>query len=233
MQHYFIYKLPTEAQTLFESDPKKFRTLYQKQFEQVVKQDILHLAEIATPVFEAVEQCNCYDGWTDKHYWYSIDSEHQDEAFDIFLIYCGDEIRKSYDIKHDYETNKWEYNKTILNSANQQFFDLLRTAFYYNNYGNKDKWNMKNIKQRYKDCGNVSYIYTYDFVLPLYDNGKKFNYKMRKKRNTLNKEITKQCKKVANDMINAKIKSVQDMNRKIIEAREFLAKHDKDFVRGY
>lgn len=233
MRTHFINKLPIDAQTLFLSDPKKFRILYKKQFEQVVKQDVLRLAEISTPVFEEIEQGMGCDRYTEKHYWYSIEPKYQDEAFDIFQIYCGGEICKSYKMFFDNRANELKINKTILDVSDLEFFNLLRMAFYYNNYKNKNKWTMQYIKPRYKDCGNHSHVVIYDFVETLYSNDQKLGFTMREKQSVLNQKITTQCKKIANDQINTRIKSIQDMNRKIIECREFLAKHDKDFVKGY
>ena len=231
MPEHFIYKLSPDAQRLFQSDPRKFDSLYGESFTDAVKQDILHLAEIAIPVFEVVHKSNWYDSWLEKYYWYSIAPEYQNEAYKMFQLYCDAHIIRDYARDYDSKKKKWFYIKTVLNAKDKEFFDLLRAVYFYNNYTNENKWHMPGIKPQY-ESDDVNHFECYDFVNWDYKNGQCV-YTMRFPKTELSKLITSGSRKIANKVTDARIQHIKEFNEKIRAAQALIAQHGNDIVPGY
>ena len=219
---YFIDKLPESTKQLFHSDPKKFKTLYKNKLAQIVKQDLLQIVQFVTPVYEIVHYSDWYDSWHEDFYWYKVQSDKQEFVRDLLKIYCVSEANNMA-------------NKTKFESKSNTFFNLLRTIYFYVNYTNKAKWKMPGVMTWNKSGHDVDpEIYVGDFVKTDYkSNKKKKPLKIEKTKSELGKQIDTECVRIADKLIDAKIKRISDINKKIQEAKATLAKYGTELVHGY
>ena len=210
---YFTDRLSEQAQKLLKSDPKQFQTLYRDEFICVIKQDMLHLATIAFPIFEKQTYHVGYDIDTRYYRWFKIAKGHEKEATDMLKTYFGD-----YNLKYS------EFTGTVPDNA-KPLFTLLRATYFYNNYTNKRKLLMSDIKIKHYGEG-IYKEYEYEFF-DCYN-----NYKIKLSKSELDTFITQGCQKIADDRINIEIERITNLNKQIMAAQKLLKQYP-DIVPGY
>ena len=220
---YFINNFPAQIQNLFHQDPKKFKTLYRIKLANIVKQDLLQMVQFVIPVYEVVHYSDWYDSWHKDFYWYNIESDKINEAKNLFAIYCPKEL------------SNIEKNKTKIIVNDEEFFNLLRTVYYYVNYNNRKMWEMPGIQTLHPSVHDARpKIYTGDFIKTHYNpERKKSSLKIQKKKSELGTQITQECKKIADKLIDEKIARICNINKQIQQAKETLAKYGTELIRGY
>ena len=222
---YFLDKLPKNAQNLFHDDPKQFRILYGVKLGNVVKQDLIKMAEFVTPVHEVVHFSSWYDSWIEKFFWYNIASEYQQDAMKLFKIYCPRGTTRISFVN----------NALKLEATDKDFFNLLRAAYYYTNYTNKNMWTMPHIQTLHKTghdiCPEIAYK---DFIDIKYNyKTKKTILKMHQTKKEIGKTLQQGCEKIAGGLMNNEIARITNINEQIKAAKATLAKYGTELVKGY
>lgn len=220
---YFVNNFPAKIQNLFHQDPKKFKTLYQSKLANIVKQDLLQMVQFVTPVYEIVHYSDWCDSWHKDFYWYKIKPDNINDAKILFGIYCRKELSDT------------EENKTKIIVNNKEFFNLLRTVYYYVNYNNRKMWKMPGILTlNPSEHDTRSEIYTGDFIKTHYNpERKKSSLQIEKKKSELGNQIIQGCQKIADKLIDAEITRICNINIQIQQAKETLAKYGTELIRGY
>ena len=221
---YFINKLSDKELKLFNTDPKQFRVLYCKKLTNLVKQDLQHMVDIVTPVYEVVHYSDWYDSWHEEFFWYNISKEHQPEATNLFRIYCpkGTAIMSLNDMSK-------------LDVKDKDFFNLLRAVYYYKNYTNRKMWSMPHIRTLNPSGHDIRpRIADEDFVKEDYNYKRKTTkLKILKTKKELEQILQEGSKKIADELINKEITRIKNINAKIQEAKATIAQYGTELVRGY
>ena len=216
---FFLDKLPQNAQKLFHSDPKLFQKKYQNDLYNIIKQDLLYLVEIATPVHERIRHSAGNEVWYNNELWYCTTQKNKNTARYLLSTY-GDEKFKTH---NDF------YKQNYISATNKELFKILRIIFFYINYEKPTKWDMSNIKPLNQvTFGEDLTIVVHDFI-NRHNNIKKINYTKPE----LEQQIATGCENIANKLINTEIERICEINRQIKQAKEILAKYGTELVRGY
>lgn len=219
---YFLDNFTQPIKDLFYSDPKQFNALYKTRLVKIVKQDLLQMVHFITPVYEIIHYSDWYDSWHEDFYWYKVQSDKQELVRNLLKIYCVSEAKSMA-------------NKTKFESKSKEFFNLLRTIYYYINYTNKAKWEMSGITTWNQSDHDIRpIIYAGDFVKTDYGtNKKKSSLKIEKTKSELGRQIDKECEKIVDRLIDAEIKRISNINKQIQDAKATLAKYGTELIKGY
>ena len=196
---YFIDKFSKQDQKSLYENPDNFLMAHKRQLTQIVRDDVQKLAAIATPVHTIKHGCNQWDSWTDHYYWYHVNHDNKKVASEMFKAY--------YDICKIGGLDVWDLNDATLvfeilsreKDYQDLMFNCLRTVYFYNNYNNKNAWNMSWIRPENR-IAHDGQIETTDFVD--FDCKTKV-YKQRHSKQVLSGQINKYCENIAGKATNA------------------------------
>ena len=207
---FFLENLPKKAQEMFYSNPKLFRKNYQKDLNNIIKQDLFYLVEIATP---ALERSYCSDHcyvWESNDCCFHITPKNKTTVQKILNIYA----KKSFE---------YYKNNVFIKSGNPTtLFKTSRAIYYYINYKKPELWKMTHIKPFYR---SAEIVYK-DFV---FLSDEKLDYTKQE----LEQKIATGCEQIANELIDTEIRRICEVNRQIKQAKEIFAKYGTELIRGY
>lgn len=204
---FFLDNLPKKAQEMFYSNPKLFRKNYQKDLNNIIKQDLFYLVEIATPVLErAHNSTHCYE-WDTNYCCFHTTPKNKNTVQKILNIYK----EKNF---------KYRKNNVFENCFYTDFFKLSRAIYYYTNYTKPELWKMTHIK-KHNRTAEIAYN---DFI---------FYEKINYTKPELKQKIATGCEQIANKLIDTEIIRICEVNRQIKQAKEIFAKYGTKLTRGY